>query len=110
MGHGWGMAIAEGTEPTRCLGHRAIRWILESRQTGRLTVAQWPNIPLCIFVVLTVGSHIIHTTGGAGNLIRVLADGTLLVWAADELVRGVNPFRRILGVLVIAVTIYSLTG
>ena len=109
MGHGGGMSTAEGTEPTRGLGHRATHWMLESRQTGRLTVAQWPNIPLCIFIVLTVGRHIVHTTGGAGNLIRVLADAALLVWAADELVRGVNPFRRILGVLVIAVTIYSLT-
>jgi hypothetical protein len=103
------MATAEATEPRGGPGHRAIRWMFESRQTGRLTVAQRPNIPLCIFIVLTVGPHIFHTTGSAGNLIRVLADAALLVWAADELVRGVNPFRRILGVLVIAITIYTST-
>jgi hypothetical protein len=39
----------------------------------------------------------------------VFADVALLVWAADELIRGVNPFRRILGSLVIVVASYGLT-
>jgi hypothetical protein len=103
------MTPAEAIEPRCGLGHRAIRWMLVSRQTGRLTVAQWPNISLSVFIVLTVGLHIFHARGGAGNLIRVLADVALLVWAADELVRGVNPSRRILGFLVIVITISSLT-
>jgi len=28
--------------------------------------------------------------------------GALIVWAADEIVRGVNPFRRALGTVVLA--------
>jgi hypothetical protein len=102
------MTAAEGIGPRGGLGHRAIRWMLVSRQTGRLTVAQWPNISLSVFIVLTVGLHIFPARAGAGILIRV-ADVALLVWAADELVRGVNPFRRILGFLVIVLTIFSLT-
>lgn len=103
------MTAAEGIGPRGGLGHRAIRWMLVSRRTGRLTVAQWPNISLSVFIVLTVGLHIFPARAGAGILIRVLADVALLVWAADELVRGVNPFRRILGFLVIVLTIFSLT-
>jgi hypothetical protein len=80
-----------------------------SRQSGRLTIAQWPNISLWAFIILTVGSHILHPNGSAGKLIRVFADVALLVWAADELIRGVNPFRRILGSLVIVVASYGLT-
>jgi hypothetical protein len=38
----------------------------------------------------------------------VLADVALLVWAGGELVRGVNPFRRILGLVVIVATIASM--
>jgi hypothetical protein len=102
------MGTREGTEPKSGLVHRAVRWMLASRQTGRLTVAQWPNVPLCLFIVLAVGLRVFHPTGGVENLMRVFADAALLVWATDELVRGVNPFRRILGVLVIAATIYSL--
>ena len=72
-------------------------------------MAQWPNIPLFVLVALTLGSHIVHPRGSAGVLTRVLSVVTLLVWAFDELVRGVNPFRRILGCLVIFVTISGLT-
>jgi hypothetical protein len=102
------MASAEGIEPNDGLGCRAIRWMFANRQSGRLTVAQWPNLWLWIFIILTAGIHIYPVGGSAGHLIRVLADGALLIWAADELVRGVNPFRRLLGLLVIALTIYSL--
>jgi hypothetical protein len=103
------VTAAEGIGPRCDLDRRAIRWMLVSRRTGRLTVAQWPNVSLSVFIVLTVGSHIFPARARAENLIRVLADVALLIWAADELVRGVNPFRRILGLLVIAVTIFSLT-
>jgi hypothetical protein len=102
------MTSAERIEPECGRGRRAIRWMLVSRTSGRLTIAQWPNISLWVFIILTIGLHILHPKGGAGKVIGVLADAALLVWAADELIRGVNPFRRILGSLVIAVTIYSL--
>jgi hypothetical protein len=31
----------------------------------------------------------------------VVATGSLIVWALDEVVRGVNPWRRFLGVAVL---------
>ena len=88
---------------------RAVRWTLLSRRTGRLTVTQWPNVPLWVFIILTVALHVFDPKGGTDRVLRVLADVALLVWAVDELVRGVNPFRRILGLVVIAATIVSLT-
>jgi hypothetical protein len=103
------MASAEPTEPKSGRGRRAIRWMFVSRTSGRLTIAQWPNIPLWVFIVLTVGLHILHPKGTAGKVTGVLADAALLVWAADELIRGVNPFRRLLGSLVIVVVVYALT-
>jgi hypothetical protein len=39
----------------------------------------------------------------------VLADIVLLFWALDELARGVNPFRRILGSAVVLATVGSVT-
>jgi hypothetical protein len=74
-----------------------------------MTVAQWPNVPLWVFIVLTVALHVFDPKGGTEHVLRLLADVALLVWALDELVRGVNPFRRILGLVVIAGTIVSLT-
>jgi hypothetical protein len=35
--------------------------------------------------------------GTAGSALRVIATGGLLWWAADEVLRGVNPWRRMLG-------------
>lgn len=34
--------------------------------------------------------------------ITTLGQGALLVWALDELVRGTNPLRRLLGFVVLA--------
>jgi hypothetical protein len=51
---------------------------------------------------LTVAKGTSHTT------LRLLSVVALLVWAADELIRGVNPFRRILGLVVLLATISGL--
>jgi hypothetical protein len=73
-----------------------------------MTVAQWPNVSLWAFIVLAVALHVFSPKGGTEHVLRVVADVALLVWAVDEVVRGVNPFRRILGVVVFAATIVSL--
>ena len=73
----------------------SFRWWFENRETGDITIAQFPNLPLWIAL--------------AGWIVRRLTDGALattadaamrlavLWWAIDEIVRGVNPWRRVLG-------------
>jgi hypothetical protein len=42
---------------------------------------------------------------------RVLADvasGAIVFWGLDELVRGVNPWRRVLGALVLSLSVVSI--
>jgi hypothetical protein len=39
-----------------------------------------------------------------GTVVAVVATVALLVWSVDELVRGVNPWRRLLGGGVLALT------
>jgi hypothetical protein len=43
----------------------------------------------------------IWSSGNAGIVLTVAFKGSLLVWAADEIFRGVNPWRRCLGVVVL---------
>ncbi|MGA7689353.1 MAG: hypothetical protein WCA29_09000 [Jiangellales bacterium] len=43
----------------------------------------------------------------AGVVLDVVATGALLVWALDEVVRGVNTFRQMLGA---GVLLFVLTG
>ncbi len=46
------------------------------------------------------------TAGKFSTVLTVVFKGGLLVWSADEIVRGVNPWRRCLGA---AVAIYELS-
>lgn len=78
----------------------AVDWVFKSRETGRLTFAQWPNPPLWIYIA----AKLLHALVAWDplNWIALLA---LLFWAFDELVRGVNPFRRLLGLVMLITTL-----
>ena len=78
--------------------------IRDSRQTGEITIVQVPNLPLAIFLVTAVASRLLADST-AGSVLSVVSALALLVWAGDEIVRGVNPWRRILGATVLAVTV-----
>jgi hypothetical protein len=95
-----------GAGATTAVG--SLRWVFVSRRTGRLTVAQWPNVPLAVFLLVAAASRVFHPSGGAATFLRVLGIVALVVWALDELVRGVNPFRRILGGAVLVATVAHL--
>jgi Na+/H+ antiporter NhaD/arsenite permease-like protein len=86
---------------------RSIRRLFLNPGTGRLTVVQWPNISLSVFIVISIVLHAIHLVGGVEIFARVLADLAIFVWAIDELMRGVNPFRRALGMVVLITTCVS---
>ncbi len=66
-----------------------MHWLFEDRTTGRLVVAQWPNVPLWIFLVARVLS------------VELVATIALAVWTLLEVGKGVNPFRRGLGAVVL---------
>jgi hypothetical protein len=89
---------------------RSVRWIFLNRRTGHITVIQWPNISLSVFLVLSIALHTFRPAGGIETLARVIADVAILVWAIDELLRGVNPFRRTLGFVVMITTCVALSS
>ncbi len=76
-------------------------WLFRNRQTGEITIAQTPNPPLIIWLVVTIVNVIFSPAGTVGTVLTVIGTGALIFWAADELIRGVNPFRRGLGVVVL---------
>ena len=85
-----------------------VDWLFRDRQTGRIVVMQWPNIPLWLFIIASAVKRITHPTGGIDTVISVVAGLSLLTWSALEIAKGVNPFRRILGAVVLLVTIAGL--
>jgi len=73
-----------------------VDWLFRSRDDGRLVVGQPPNVRAFTWPVLWALARLVP----APRLRRLLDTAAALVlaaWALDELVRGVNPFRRLLG-------------
>lgn len=93
-----GTAAACDTGPVSILSYR---WWFENRQTGEITFAQFPNWPM--FAI------------GAGWLVGAVADdgstidrtaaiavtGLWVYWGTLELIQGVNPWRRLLGAVIV---------
>jgi hypothetical protein len=84
------------------------RWWFTNRETGALTVAQWPNLALLVWGAAELVSVLLNGHPDASATAGDIAKGALIVWALDEMVRGVNPWRRLLGMIVLAGTVLSL--
>jgi hypothetical protein len=87
---------------------RAFDWLFRDRRTGEVVIAQLPNLPLVVFLVASVAKRLLDPSGAAGSALTVVAVVSLLWWAGDEVLRGVNPFRRILGSVVLVLTVGGL--
>jgi hypothetical protein len=80
-------------------------WFFRNRETGAVTIAQAPNLVLWIVIVASALLWV-WPAGHPGFALQIFVKGGLLVWAVDEVFRGVNPWRRCLGAAVFA---YELT-
>jgi hypothetical protein len=80
----------------------SFNWLFRSRDNGRLTIAQWPNLSLAIVGTIDVARPLLHTAGDVDVVLHWTGSAALVWWCLDEIVRGVNPFRRALGIVVLA--------
>lgn len=87
---------------------RAFDWMFRSRETGKVVIIQPLNIPLGVFFVAAAIRRFAGLEGTARTAVEVVAFASLMWWAIDEILRGVNPFRRLLGAVVAAVTVAGL--
>jgi hypothetical protein len=78
-----------------------VNWLFRNRRTGRITIAQRPNAALTVWIAATAVSIAFDPAGWVGTALTVAGRVALVVWAGDELLRGVNPFRRSLGAAVL---------
>jgi hypothetical protein len=81
---------------------RAIDWMFRDRTTGSITIAQWPNRPLWLFGGLSAVAWLGRGYEALAPWLSIAADLALTWWALDELLRGVNPWRRLLGAATLA--------
>ena len=78
---------------------RFVDWWLRDKDTGRIVLAQAPNAAILVFFA----SYVLRWFTGdrLGSQLGNVGMGALIVWGLDELIRGVNPFRRLLGAIVL---------
>ena len=84
--------------------------MFRSRTTGRITVAQLPNWPLGVWLLTSLVMWLAHPQGWVHTVLVILSSAALALWAGDEVLRGVNPFRRFLGIAALAWLVFSLVG
>ncbi len=87
---------------------RILDWFFRSRETGAITIAQWPNLILWIVIVAGVLLWIWPSAGKASFGLTIIVKGGLVIWGADEIIRGVNPWRRCLGAAVVLYVLATL--
>ncbi|MEO6469661.1 MAG: hypothetical protein ABIP21_11215 [Acidimicrobiia bacterium] len=91
----------------------SVDWWFRDRHTGKIVIAQFPNVPLWIFLAAAGVGPFFSSDSKPSTAITWIGAGGLAWWALDEVIRGVNPWRRVLGIagcaFVIALVI-SLVG
>jgi len=83
-----------------------VDWLFRDSTTGQQTVAQPPNPAIATWALALITA--VAWDERAVEL-RWIGSGALIVWAADELVRGSSPFRRVLGGGVLAYQLWQLS-
>jgi len=74
-------------------------WLFRSRETGRITIAQVPNPPLWIFLASLGAAWLLPAPSAARSVAGATGTAALAWWSLDEVLRGVNHWRRVLGIL-----------
>jgi hypothetical protein len=73
---------------------------------GKVVLTQFPNTIFIIFLISYVLEYLVRS-GIYNNLFRLIAFGTLFTWSWLEITDGVNYFRRIFGLTVVILILFS---
>lgn len=87
-----------------------VDWCFRDRTTGAITIGQPPNTLAKVLAAVTVAHRLVPSRSRPGVALGVVETGALAFFGADELVRGVNPWRRFLGAVALAVCVRRALG
>lgn len=72
---------------------------------GRVVIVQAPNVPIIVWFLSSIAAKL--TSGGVSENFQLLSFVALISWAALEIFWGDSYFRRVLGLVVLAFTIFG---
>ncbi len=75
-------------------------------KNGHVVLAQWPNLPLFVALGASAAGWLLKAR--ALHYAQLVSDSALIVWALLEVFKGVNYFRRALGLGVFIVVVLGL--
>jgi hypothetical protein len=73
---------------------------------GIVTIGQSPNLVLISFLLFTILAMIFRR-GDSGYLCKALVFGSIFTWSYLEIFDGANYFRRILGIVIMILSLMS---
>lgn len=76
---------------------------------GRVVIAQYPNWPLALWAMASIMQRATPDVRLASGL-DLIALAAITYWSGLEIASGVNPFRRALGAMVLAIVLYHRLG
>ena len=79
-----------------------VDWLFKDSD-GRVVVIQPPNTLLSVWIILVVVNHLVDTPSS-----KVLQSAVLFAWAYIELCEGVSCFRKLLGAIILLVTLFGI--
>jgi hypothetical protein len=74
---------------------QAFRWVKELSFPRRFPIVQFPNLPLIVAFLAGEAGQLLN--GAEHPYARAVSYLAMTIWAYEELVDGVNWFRRLLG-------------
>jgi hypothetical protein len=80
---------------------RLVDWWFRNRETGEITIGQPPNPPVIVGAVAFGARVILRPPGLIGTALSAVGTAAAVYWAGDEVLRGVNPYRRVMGAAVL---------
>jgi hypothetical protein len=82
-----------------------VDWCFRNRETGEITIGQPPNTLAKVVGGLWLARRLWRGKGTVAQVLFVAETGALAMIGADELVRGVNPWRRFIGATTLTVCV-----
>jgi len=73
---------------------------------GKTVIMQAPNLPIIVWLVTTIAAKLL-ARGTSHAFFDIVAFGAIFTWAWLEIFKGESPFRRVLGAVVMAASLYS---